>query len=1367
MKLTDHYDGSNDPFEGDRTLLWTSLPAGAKVSKAKLTLAPAPVSPPGGVLFQEDIRFSNNQRDWSATKATGGNGNPYVEIDFHKRRTLVSVDQVGLGASSAGGNDGASFQIDMGGVFVEINSKGAIKTPTDPSAFSLPAPGASGSSALPSLTVSKFRLIASAPGGTPDITRVVIRSVPGNINVRLGKMGVFWPRPGDLVEQDVSPDFADVLQVFLNHAEIRNGFYVVPLVVHCDTIARLQADLQVEYIQQASVMPDGVSEVVLPFDFSSVPNSQPGVLSVSLPPNAQVVPTATTAKVLGAFDDTRVVYGPTGEVSPAGTVPIAANDSQAELFLLDNVTAASGVDLFIAVQPPGAVLEIDVRNDLDGKPDTTSLLSAPVQVTVASKPGSPPAWVNVPLGQEVHFQAKDQARYWLVIQSLQGLADWSVQPASGETAVMQHTQDGGHSWRETPAPAAASPPSGLFRLRSVPPAFQVPIDLQIGSGSQAQRVKLDRFQPLGRVDFSLNIPEVSSGFNAYLSGAPATCSEVESLANGSFQQLAIVGNDPGSLTGVAEVALGNVGAIAVSNDGKTAYVGMSDPSGAKTVLAILDAACNTIVGSPITIAGRDLPQRILLYPDQTKALVMGSSGTLILLDLLHSSQIKSVSETSITTMLFNTDGSRLYFLAPDGSATGNGSTLSSIDTATFEKSLNVPSAGTGLEGPPVALAADQHRLYALTGTITTSAPSGNVFFVDPQTLIPDGDPVQTGHKQPLALAVSPDGSHAVVASGDNTVTIINTQHKSVISLQLGDANSPPASVAAVAISPDGKRAFVATIPDTAAGFAITIVDLVNRSVLTSIPTTIGLTSIALTPQGDQLYVGTSGGTPLSYLPLGVRVPADWFLTSGEITMRCLPQASGAHVVAELGRRGRIAPVQPSALSQVAPISGGGCTFDFSLEGLTNDPQAVAEVLWRGQDCQGVKTDSVPIPQMKRAGRNVSFHAIALPTLAAPAIRLVPARARLTAPPGATSAEVRFSVPEGVAVIAIPSLIGTSQALLNTGLEAAQPGAPDRWTLSPATAGGFLTTATGSEVVLRNTGPDKADLVQAAPVTAGQSFTLNFTGRTVASNASESPTVGLHWLKSDGTDAATTLSEEIASETFDSHPIGGQVPTGASQVEVHLSLPSGTALAVDEVSLRMPKTTSVPVSFVAQSPGQLRISGAEVGYDSGMPSPPPVPAGGLCPPTPPGQKPGRQPPDSGYCSCCQAQTQMTQHAPATTPAGRPMTVGRCADCGNQLISGGGQPVPGAVQPLTLRVVPAHPARPTAGLLASRPAAAPALTDVLGIGKARARQLKRAGIKSVRNLAGADPEYVAEVVRGVSPDSAAQLIEHAKKMLANYA
>ena len=92
--------------------------------------------------------------------------------------------------------------------------------------------------------------------------------------------------------------------------------------------------------------------------------------------------------------------------------------------------------------------------------------------------------------------------------------------------------------------------------------------------------------------------------------------------------------------------------------------------------------------------------------------------------------------------------------------------------------------------------------------------------------------------------------------------------------------------------------------------------------------------------------------------------------------------------------------------------------------------------------------------------------------------------------------------------------------------------------------------------------------------------------------------------------------------------------------------------------------------------------------------------------------------------------------------------------------------GAAQPLQLRVIPDHPIRATSSLFAPRPAAVPPLTEVLGIGDRRARKLKRAGIKSVRNLAGADPEYVAEAVGGVSRDNAVRLIQHAKELLANH-
>ena len=1351
MKLTDKYDGSNDAFEGDQVLTWSSLPAGAKVSKATLTLTP--VSATGGVLFQEEIDFSGLHGDWGATKATGGGANPYVEIDFHKRRTLVSLNQSGL--------VGASLQIDMGGVYVEINSQGAIKTPTDPSPFSLPADGT-----LPSLTVSKFRLIATA-AGSPDVSNVVIRTVPSNINVRLGKMGPFWSRNGDLSATDTSPDFASVLQVYLASAPVVNGFYAVPLTIHSDTIARLHAKLDVTFLQQASMMPDGVSEVVLPFDYSSVPNASPGVLSVDLPTNAQVVPAATTAKVIGAFDDTRIAYGPTGDVSPAGNVTVAPNDSQAEFFALDAVTAAASIDLLVAPQPPGAVLAVDLRPDLGGKPDSASLLSPPAQITVPSRPDGQAVWVNIPLAQEVHLQAKDQVpKYWLVVQSLQGQADWAVLQATAGTPVMQHTQDGGLSWRETPAPASASPPAGVFRLRQVPATFQVPIELQVGTGAQAQRVSLDRYQPLGRVDFALDLPELSEKFNTYLTkGVSPACSAGEHLANGSLEQWLLTGNNPGNLTSVTGMPPSETtAALAVSADDRNAYVALVVGDGLYS-LQTIDVACNRATDQSIDLPKDFGPQSIRLYPDGSKAWIVGG-GQLALIDLQKSRILGSSSASTsliIIDLVFSPDGSRVY-LATQSSVVGF--ELPVLEQAVLSGSLDLglQSLQTKINGNVQAVAADNSAVSVLS--LIGTPPQGAVTFLSPQTLVSDGQPV-TGVGS-LALAVTPDGSRVLVANSNGTLAIINSQTKDVTTLALGVTSSDSA---AIAVDPDSKRAYVASSPHSP-GLTIVVVDLPSRSVVQaiSVSTTSSITSLAMTPLGDELYIGASKGADLQYLPIGLRTPADWFITSGLVSLQCLPEISNAHIVALLEGSSSAASteqLQPASLSQVAPITGG-CTYEFSFEGLSNDANAVAEVLWRGQSCEGVKTDSVPIPLYVAQSSFSSVRGVGVARFNAVRtkgqVQLIPTSVRLTAPANATAAEVRFTVPDENAVIAAPSLMGGPQGLVNGDLQTTQQkaGTPDSWTLSPATATGLLVTATGSHALLRNTGPNSAELVQDAPVTAGQAFSLNFTGKATASAAGSMPQIQVRWLDGQGTAIGSALSEDVAPATFNSHPLAGQVPTGATQAEVHISLPSGTSLAVKEISLRQPKTVSVSVSFVAQAPGQLRVSGAQVSYDTAPPAPPSVPAAGLCPPTAPGQQPGQQASNSCYCSCCQSQSTMTNATAATSPSGRPMTVAQCPTCGNQMVQGGGTVV-AAAQPLRVRVVPPLTAATPSTLAA--PLTEVPLTAVVGIGVARAQQLQLAHINTANDLAAADPKVVSQALRGVSANTAEVLVAHAKNLVSN--
>jgi DNA-binding beta-propeller fold protein YncE len=1081
------------------------------------------------------------------------------------------------------------------------------------------------------------------------------------------------------------------------------------------------------------------------------------------------VPGATTAKVIGAFDDTRVIFGPTGEVTRAGTVPVTTNDAQAQVFSLSPAASATGVDLLIAATPPGVQLGVDLRADFDGKPDSASLLGKRVELTVPSRPDKQPTWVNVPFPAEFHFN--DPAKYWLVLQSLQGEAAWSVQPAVLGKPVMQHTQDGGLSWRETPAPSAASPPSAFFRLRHTPAAFQVPVDLQIGTGDQAQRVKLDRFQPLGRVDFDLAIPEVAAGFNAHLAkAAPAACVEAEHLANGSFDQWMVVGNDPGQSQTIPAMPFSTVGAIAVSGDGKTAYVGGQTGSNgnSQTQIVLVDVACNRVLPQSIDLSSALLPISILLYPDGSKALVLTESQdtrVLLLVDLTKFMVLGSMPQPGLVGMAFSRDGSRLIMVTNVGGGSTNSITISNLATADFEQAFAKRPSLTALPTPQVnvssgtaiSVAGDQNRLYLLVRDLGLK---NSVLFVDLQTGQPDGQSAAVGSR-PIAMAITPDGSQIIVADSESdSLTFIDTQTRATTPLLLFDKREPLSPVA-LAVSPDGQRVFVAGGTSN----VVLCIDLLRKSVIDTISVATELTSLAITPQGDQLY---AAGDSLSYIPLGVRTPADWFLTSGTIRLTCAPQLSTAHIVAVLGNIDGNVDVarQASAISQVAPISAG-CAFEFTFQGLSNDAQAVAEILWRGPSCQSLRTDSVPIAQVDLPAQNERTEGPAQSSILDKP--LVQSRLRVTPPAGATAAEVRFRVPEKVAVVAMPSLISTSEAMLNGDLQIQQGGVPNLWTLVPATAQSFLvvpkSAANNQEVQLRNNGPNTAELVQSVPVDSGKDFTLAFTGRALVVTSNSNPKIELHWLKDDGSETGTAISKDIIPDSFNSRSLAGKVPDGASKAELHLSLPSGTALAVGGVSLRIPKATSMAVSFVAQSPGELRISGAQVAFDTVKPMPPPVPATGLCSPTPPDPLPG-QPSNSGcFCSCCQDQGEMRNAVPATTPTGRPMIVGECATCGNQVVQGGGQPALTA-QTLTIRTVP-RPALITQPVLvrSTVPVAPPAsLVDVQGIGQARAQQLAKAGIKTVEDLAKATSTAVAEALPSVSENNANILIRHAQETLA---
>lgn len=541
MILRDRYPGKNTLFVGDRTLVLQSIPAGASILSARITVTPVNVEGQKGpsedsISFAEgsDVGRVNGQQDRFATKTQVPDR--WVEVDFHGRRTLVSVD--------VNQRLDTILQVDIGGgTFIEINRNGAFKAPEDSDLFVIPGPSPTPddpdiiSASLPGLTVAGFKLTNSTdddPPNNPDITEITIRNVASNVSLRLGELPPFWIHLGEMIESATTPDFTELLQSVLADAKRVNGFYVVPLILHTDSPARFNIETEIEYQRQVNVLPQGLNEVVMTYDFNGPPKADADLLKVLVPANARVIPGKTGGRVIGAFEESRIIHGPVGDVVSDVSIEISPGVAQARIATLENALTASAVDFLIAPVDELVQLQLDFREDLDGKPGNHSLLQAPIEFGLDRKKASGPTWVSVTLPQGFRFEERvGSRRLWIIVQSLNGRAEWRANPLSDEEIGMQHSRDGGLSWRETRL--AGKGVNALFRLRHTPDRFQVPIQLQVGSGEQARTVLLDRFQPMGRVDFALDFPEVAEAFNEYLdANIKKRCPEAEHLVNGDF-----------------------------------------------------------------------------------------------------------------------------------------------------------------------------------------------------------------------------------------------------------------------------------------------------------------------------------------------------------------------------------------------------------------------------------------------------------------------------------------------------------------------------------------------------------------------------------------------------------------------------------------------------------------------------------------------------------------------------------------------------------------------------------------------------------------------------------------------------------------
>jgi DNA-binding beta-propeller fold protein YncE len=309
--------------------------------------------------------------------------------------------------------------------------------------------------------------------------------------------------------------------------------------------------------------------------------------------------------------------------------------------------------------------------------------------------------------------------------------------------------------------------------------------------------------------------------------APTGTAYVINSGGGTVTPINLATNTPGKPI----KASGEIVAMAIAPDGKTAYVatGLSTtvtPS-AQAVQPI-DLVTNT-AGKPIDLTWP--PGPIVITPDGTTAYTINGfpSRTVTPINLATGTPGKSVTLSGEPLAIA---------MAPDGTAyvaitTSTKTTHGGFRTGNEFMSLDL---GTYKLGKPVKLPGEPEAIaFAPDGkaAYVASQPSTTVITVTPIDLTTNtaGRPIDVSTKpgptgyfgQPLAIAITPDGTTAYLANGaSSTVTPINLA-TGTPGQSISLSGKPGAD--AIAISTNGAAAYVANQPSS----TVTPIDLTTNT----------------------------------------------------------------------------------------------------------------------------------------------------------------------------------------------------------------------------------------------------------------------------------------------------------------------------------------------------------------------------------------------------------------------------------------------------------------------------------------------------------------------------------------------------------
>jgi hypothetical protein len=236
--------------------------------------------------------------------------------------------------------------------------------------------------------------------------------------------------------------------------------------------------------------------------------------------------------------------------------------------------------------------------------------------------------------------------------------------------------------------------------------------------------------------------------------------------------------------------------------------------------------------------------------------------------------------------------------------------------------------------------------------------------------------------------------------------------------------------------------------------------------------------------------------------------------------------------------------------------------------------------------------------------------------------------KLVAPPDAVQAQIQFiQPPSGVLVLEDVSFKPTLQTLSNANFRfwKNQPLSqqnleqvnrepvqiPLVWTVVKGIVD-RLDTPESTGVLLKGEGPEDAILAQKVAIAGGKQYGLQIcaypqnSGNSQTQQPQKGARLELHWL-SNGPIAAPIILL-LDGTSFSKRAWTGTAPDEATEAEIRLIQPKGQGnLVVELVSFLLVDSVSVPLIFLAETPGELTVSDLRVAYDlPELPAASPVP-----------------------------------------------------------------------------------------------------------------------------------------------------------------